>query len=512
MNPHTDASGSDPDGSAPIQGSPAHRRTTLELFSEGSTPRQARSQWLHATFDAPGPEEAPAALCIDLQGEVHEATDAARTLLRHAGGVALVGRHLSEVGLLVADFEEWQKKVVRRPMPVPGCGRLVSPGRLPRSVAVTGLFLAAEERIIVWVEAPPASTSTFRVADVAAPDLMYAIDGAAEAAHVGIAINTLSADGRLRLAYINGAGARMLGRPAHELIAGAPFPPKNEPLRPGEPSMVAWPGPAGERILEYGVSSGHYGGLDAHFVIFTDVTAGQPNEAERKRLVQELFNANVDLRNFARATTHDLRAPLRSISGFAALLERRIRGRLDDDDVRLIRNIIASTKRMDELVEALAAFSAIGAHQFESSQVELNTILGDVLSDLASELDSQDIHLEFKSLPSVHGDALMLRQLFQNLLGNAVKFRHKVPHRVHLDAAVEDDWLELRFIDNGIGIDLVRANDLFQPFRRFHDLSKFPGSGLGLATCKRIVEAHGGTIEVASEPRIGSTFTVRLPR
>ncbi len=505
------------------------RRTTLNLFgTEGQAPGSRStapptepmldaavggdgSPLWQATFAEEDDVAPPAAFAVDAAGHVRVWNETARALVRWPGDEDVAGRHMAELGLFVTDHEAWQTKLMARLVPVPATGRLVLPGRLPRVVAVSGLYMPDKQLTVMWIEAPDPGTRAIRVDDMAASDLLRALDAAAQAARIGVAINTKGPEGDRRIAYVNEAGALMLGRPRHQLIASAVFPPEGVVLSENGPTTVPWAVPGGDRLLELGVSSGQFHGLDAQFVVFADVTDGQPHEEERKRLVQELFNANVDLRNFARATTHDLRAPLRSIAGFAALLERRIRGRLGDDEVRLINNVIASTRRMDQLIEALAAFSAIGARPIENAQVELNTVLGDVLSDLASELEQQDIHLEFTSLPSIHGDAILLRQLFQNLLGNAIKFRHKQPHRVRIEAEQDGEWVVLRFVDNGVGIDLTRANDLFQPFRRFHDLAKFPGSGLGLATCKRIVEVHGGSIEVASEPGAGATFTVRLP-
>ncbi len=489
----------------PAVAMPHHRRTTLAVF-DGERASDSRSQ-AGPTLAAIASDAEPsdiATVSIDLVGRLVQANPAARALLGHGAGEPVEGMALATLDVHIPTLEQWIARLVATRQPLPTLATLTGHGS--RSVPVTGLFMPDRQQVQVWI-APEVSPAR----PPAGSEVLTILEQMAEATQAGLAVNTRGPDGTWRLAYVNGRGAQMLGDAPASLVGKSAAPVRGMPDAGRDSTTMTVSTKNGQRIFDVGAGRGTYEGQEAEYVLFRDVTDGQPSEVERKRLVQELFNANVDLRNFARATTHDLRAPLRSISGFAALLERRIRGRLEDDDVRLINNVIASTRRMDQLIEALAAFSAVGSREFDSAQVELNTVLGDVLSDLASELDQRDIHLEFTSLPSVQGDALLLRQLFQNLLGNAVKFRHQVPHKVRIDAERDGAWLVLRFIDNGVGLDLTRAHDLFQPFRRFHDLAKFPGSGLGLATCKRIVELHGGTIEVDSSPGEGAIFTVRLP-
>ncbi len=462
-------------------------------------------------------------VCVDGDGTIQEADEAAATLLAPNGG-SLQGWGLIELGVTFGPVTAWAARVAAANHPVPLHGRLFLDDGPPRPVVAAAehdrqqgcyrltISVAEAEAMPATAAATVGPAASAAAQPLASADMLSSLERAADAARVGLVINTLAPDGAYTMAFVNRAGAKLLGEHPRDLMGGPAFPPHRQgPPREGSWSLVC-PSKEGQSSLELGITEGDFHGVPAQFVLMKEALENTTGDEERKRLVRELYNANADLRNFGRATTHDLRAPLRSISGFAALLERRMRGRIDDDEARLINNIIASTRRMDQLIEALAEFSAIGARDIERRPVELNTVLGDVLSDLASELDQLDIHLQFPSLPCVHGDALLLRQLFQNLLGNAVKFRHQVPHRVSLGARDEDDWLVLEFMDNGVGMDLERAKDLFQPFRRYHDAAKFPGSGLGLATCKRIVEMHGGTISVASEPGRGSTFTVRLPK
>ncbi len=337
-----------------------------------------------------------------------------------------------------------------------------------------------------------------------------ALIAGADVAGIGIAINVMDEEGSSRLAFINQLGAKMLGKEPADLRNGPAFPERLP--RDARRTEITITTVEGERVIEVGTASGHYWGRPASFVFFQDVTERHNIEAERDLLLRELGIAHQDLQDFTRGTTHDLRAPLRSISGFATLLERRLRDRLEGNEARLLESIVSGTRRMDELLDALTHFAAVGNHDVDPVEVDLNDVMGEVIADLSFEIGSDGVRLEVEALPRVRGDRLLMRQLMQNLVGNALKFRQGNDHLVAVEADVDDDAWRLHVSDTGIGMDLERCRGLFKPFKRFHDRSRYPGSGIGLATCKRIAEMHGGTITVTSTPGEGSRFTVHLPK
>ncbi|MCE3221897.1 MAG: putative Sensor histidine kinase with region [Nitrospira sp.] len=227
---------------------------------------------------------------------------------------------------------------------------------------------------------------------------------------------------------------------------------------------------------------------------------------ELEQSVVELGRSNADLQQFAYVASHDLQEPLRMVSSYTQLLARRYKGKLDADADEFIAFAVNGANRMQRLIQDLLAYSRVsrGSRQGELTSVEaaLNYAL-DNLRNAAHESGAMVTH---DPLPTVTGDEKQLAQLLQNLLSNALKFRGPEPPRIHVSAErVDEEWL-FSIRDNGIGLDPQYADRIFVIFQRLHNRQDYPGTGIGLAICKKIVERHGGRIWVASEPGKGATF------
>ncbi len=223
---------------------------------------------------------------------------------------------------------------------------------------------------------------------------------------------------------------------------------------------------------------------------------------------QELTPSNRDLAQFAYVASHDLRAPLRTMSGFAAVLANELE--LDGEQRRHFQFIVESAGRMESLVEALLVYSRAGG-DLKLSSVNLNEVLGEVLSDLALQVRESGATLDVQKLPSVRADAEQIRRVFLNLVSNALKFRGDRPLRVRVGARQIEGSCCVEVEDNGIGIEPGEVERVFDMFRRVHSQTKYEGTGIGLALVRRIVDAHGGSVEIESTPGAGTTFRLYLP-
>ena len=231
--------------------------------------------------------------------------------------------------------------------------------------------------------------------------------------------------------------------------------------------------------------------------------------AELRRREVELERSNADLERFAYVASHDLAEPLRTISGFSTLLTRRYRGRLDSDADEFLGFIEDGTRRMQDLIKALLDLSRAGRSSRQPERVDLDEALADVLRTLRARIDDTGARVTAENLPSVSGDAVQLRQLLQNLVANAVKFRGDEPGEVEVWARHEGEEVQVTVADRGIGIAPEQAQRIFEPFQRA--ASGYDGTGIGLAVCARIVLAHGGRIWAEPRPGGGSLFTFALP-
>ncbi len=231
--------------------------------------------------------------------------------------------------------------------------------------------------------------------------------------------------------------------------------------------------------------------------------------ADLRRREDELARSNQELERFAYVASHDLAEPLRTISGFTTLLARRYRGRLDEDADEFLGFIEDGTRRMQTLIDALLDLSRAGRPTRARERVELDEALADVLSALRSRLGEGGARVTAHDLPAVTGDPTQLRQLLQNLVANALKFRGDAPADVEVSARLEGPQVRLTVADRGIGIQPEQAERIFEPFQRL--AAGYEGTGIGLAVCARIAAAHGGRIWAEARPGGGSLFHVTLP-
>ena len=234
---------------------------------------------------------------------------------------------------------------------------------------------------------------------------------------------------------------------------------------------------------------------------------------EFKKLEDNLRRSNKELEQFAYITSHDLQEPLRSIGGFTSLIAEEYKGKLSADADEYIYFITSGTRRMQRMITDLLSYSKVQKHEIQFSRVELFDVCQSVkenLNDLIARKNAK-IHCEMENY--LYADSNQLELLFQNLVRNAINYsREGVSPEVYLKSSLENDYVVVDVIDNGIGIDSKFYEKIFEVFQRLHSSSEYEGSGIGLSICKKIVERHKGSITVTSEVGKGSTFTVRIPR
>jgi signal transduction histidine kinase len=228
--------------------------------------------------------------------------------------------------------------------------------------------------------------------------------------------------------------------------------------------------------------------------------------------VQELARSNAELEQFAYVSSHDLQEPLRMVASYTQLLEKRYGNHFDEKGKLFMHYIIDGAKRMQELIDDLLMFSRIGTYAKELQPTLLEKPLKLALRNLDATINESKAHIHHESpLPTVLGDTTQLTQLFQNLISNAIKFHKKnEPARIEISVRKLNDFWQVTVKDNGIGIEQEHFNRIFVIFQRLHGRTDYPGSGIGLAICKKIVERHGGTIWLESELGVGTTFHFTL--
>jgi signal transduction histidine kinase len=233
-------------------------------------------------------------------------------------------------------------------------------------------------------------------------------------------------------------------------------------------------------------------------------------EEDLARKVDELARSNADLEQFAYVASHDLQEPLRMVTAYTQLLAERYRGKLDENADKFIAYASDGAQRMQVLIRDLLAFSRVGGKEAPES-VDCNAVMKDVLQALAAAIEESAAVIRHGELPVVWADRTQIAQVFQNLIGNAIKFRGKEPPMVSLQAEPAGQQWQFSVSDNGIGIAPEYAENVFVVFQRLHGRGEYPGNGIGLAICKKIVEHNGGKIWVESQPGSGSTFKFTLP-
>jgi signal transduction histidine kinase len=253
------------------------------------------------------------------------------------------------------------------------------------------------------------------------------------------------------------------------------------------------------------------------------VNLAQDVDTMRARIVAELESlreaeadlkrSNAELEQFAYVASHDLQEPLRKVASFCQLLQQRYGGQLDDRADQYIGFAVDGARRMQDLINDLLAFSRVGRFEQPHTDVDCDALVARVRTDLERSIEESGAEVEAGPLPTVHGDAGLLRLVFQNLIGNAIKFRGEDAPVVRLDAERDGECWRFRCSDNGIGIDPEYAERIFVLFQRLHPRSQYEGTGIGLAMCRKIVEYHGGRmwLDTGRAEGSGSTFFFTLP-
>ncbi len=327
--------------------------------------------------------------------------------------------------------------------------------------------------------------------------------------------------------FVNATLAEMMGYSVEEFLTLAPMdvviPEQREMVRqnstrraegePGYPYQLTFLRKDGSTFIGQVWSKRIlYRGKPCTVGSIVDISARIEAEQEMRRMVNALAASNLELERFAYVASHDLQEPLRAITSFSQLLERRLEGRLDPEAADYLRFITAGGKRMHALVNDLLTFSRV-AHKGSPFQlVQCDDSVAMALQALEDSIHDSHAVIRVGHLPMVLADGMQIEQLFQHLIGNAIKFGQpgKVPH-IRIGAEREGGAYHFRIEDDGIGIPPAYQTEIFSVFRRLHKDPAYPGTGVGLAICKRVVERHQGRIWVTSMPNQGSCFHFTLP-
>jgi PAS domain S-box-containing protein len=242
-----------------------------------------------------------------------------------------------------------------------------------------------------------------------------------------------------------------------------------------------------------------------------DITPRKQAEERLQRTLVDLERSNKELEEFAFVASHDLQEPLRKIANFSEMLATRYQGQLDERADKYLGYVADGAKRMKDLINDLLAFSRVGRADFRLIATDMNDILKGTLNDIQPLIRENQAKITHEPLPTLNVNPPQMRQLLQNLIANAIKFQGNQPPVIHLSARQEDGQWVITVSDNGIGFEPQYAEDIFKVFRRLHTKEEYPGTGIGLAICKKIVERHGGRIWAESQPGRGSTFYFTIP-
>ena len=242
-----------------------------------------------------------------------------------------------------------------------------------------------------------------------------------------------------------------------------------------------------------------------------DFEALRRTEQALAQHVEELARSNTDLEQFAYVASHDLQEPLRMVSSYMQLLQRRYEGRLDANADEFIDFAVDGAVRMQTLIDDLLAYSRLGTQGKGLEPTDCEVVFDQVLANLQVAIEEDHAVVSHDPLPTVMADGVQLSQLFQNLIGNAIKFHREEPPQVHVAAALRSDEWVFSVRDNGIGLEPGQFERIFLIFQRLHGRNEYPGTGIGLAICKRIVERHNGRIWVESAPGQGTIFHFTIP-
>lgn len=347
-----------------------------------------------------------------------------------------------------------------------------------------------------------------------------------------MAMAALEAPGHT-IRYVNPAFCRLAAKSSKQLT-GKPFSAADECLlllervyRTGQPetytddagrSYSMWPvlasddNPAGAIVQVLETTAVQRQAVAMNEALLVGSVRQQEETEAVERLNAQLERANGDLRQFAFAASHDLQEPLRMITSYSQLLARRYRGQLDEDASVYIDQIGGGTRRMGQLLDDLLSYSRVGTEEEEREEsIDLNLVLEDVIQNIEIAIEESGAVIAREDLPAVRGHAPHFVQLFQNLIGNAIKYQGDLPPRIQISAGEIDGAWRFRVADNGMGIAPEYHRQIFGIFKRLHG-HEIQGTGIGLAICQRVVERYGGRIWVESELERGTTFYFTLPK
>jgi PAS domain S-box-containing protein len=244
---------------------------------------------------------------------------------------------------------------------------------------------------------------------------------------------------------------------------------------------------------------------------FEDVTERRRLERSLQRALAELERSNQELERFASIASHDLQEPLRKIRAFGERLETICEGTLPEKGRDYLARMTAAAARMQALINSLLSLARVGTGGDAWREVDLGILVSEVVADVEEALSRTGGRVEVGTLPSVTADPTQMRQLFQNVIVNGLKFRGAAPPVIRISATARDSDWQIIVADNGIGFDPKYAERIFQPFERLQGRDVYEGTGIGLALCRRIVQRHGGSIAADASPGSGARFTINLP-
>jgi signal transduction histidine kinase len=245
--------------------------------------------------------------------------------------------------------------------------------------------------------------------------------------------------------------------------------------------------------------------------IVSELAASRAAEIDLRALAEELQRSNAELEQFAYVASHDLQEPLRKVASFCQLLQRRYAGQLDEKADLYIEYAVDGAKRMQQLINDLLAFSRVGRIVRDQVLVPSSEALGQARANLSVPIQEEQARIESGPLPVVRAEAVLLTTVFQNLLGNALKFRGEDDPRISVAAQRDGEFWEFSVTDNGIGVPPEYADRIFVIFQRLHDRQAYPGTGIGLALCRKIIEYHGGRMWLDTGHSPGARFCFTLP-
>ncbi len=335
-------------------------------------------------------------------------------------------------------------------------------------------------------------------------------------------------DKKNRFLQVNKAFAEILGRPREKLEGVSIFDifPKDqaeaywkddkEVMKSERPKFnIIEPMPYKDIIRYVQTDKIPYRDLNGNIIgiigFAVDITERKKTEEELEITMKKLKRSNKELGQFAYVASHDLKEPLRMITSFLQLLERRYKDQLDQDANEFIEFAVTGAKRMDAMINDLLEYSQLANKERDHSKVNFNEVIEQVFLILKISIDENHAVITHDILPTITADEKMMVQLFQNLIGNAIKYKGKETPKIHISSQRKGNQYVFTVKDNGIGMSPEHMERIFTIFKRLHTQEEYEGTGIGLSIAQKIVHRHGGQIWVESEPKKGSTFYFTIP-